>query len=418
MTGDVPLRHNRDFTLLWGGQVVSELGGRVSAIAFPLLVLALTGSPARAGIVGFAETLPLLVLTLPAGALVDRWDRKRVMIVADAACCLALGSVALGLALRTLPFAQIVVVAGVIGTGYAFSAVAEQSALRNVVADSQLPAAMARNQARIFGALLVGQPLGGLLFALGRSVPFLFDAVSYLVSVFTLLFVRTKFQADRDPRATGLVADVRTGLSWFWRQPFIRTTSLITMGTDFTVNALYLVVIVIARDRGAGPALIGAMFVFLGLGGGVGALIAPWLVRRLRTRTIVVACQVLVAGLIPLLIVVPGRIAPGVIYGAMFLLHPTWNASVSTYRLRMTPDHLIGRVTSIGKTLSLGPVALASLGSGFLLEAAGTTPTLWVLFAVITVAAVAALASPAVRAAPARLRDVRIAEPPAASAGG
>ncbi|MDQ6875569.1 MAG: MFS transporter [Actinomycetota bacterium] len=414
MTGDVPLRRNRNFTLLWSGQVVSELGGRVSAIAFPLLVLALSGSPARAGIVGFAETLPLLVLTLPAGALVDRWDRKRVMITADSACLLAMASIPIGLALGALPFAQIVMVAAVIGTGYAFSAVAEQSALRNVVADTQLPAAMARNQARIFGALLVGQPLGGALFALGRWVPFLFDAMSYLVSVLTLLFVRTSFQAKRESRPAQLGADVRAGLSWFWRQPFIRATSLITMGTDFTVNALYLVVIVLARDRGAGPALIGAMFVFLGLGGVVGALIAPGLVRRLRTRTIVVACQVLVAGLIPLLIVVPGRLAPGVIYGAMFLLHPTWNASVSTYRLRTTPDHLIGRVTSIGKTLSLGPVALASLGSGLLLEAAGVTPTLWVLFAVIMVTTVAAAVSPAVRQAPARLRDVQIAEPPPA----
>ena len=81
----IPLRKNRDFIILWTGQVVSTIGSEISALAFPLLVLALTRSPARAGIVGFANTLPNLFLYLPAGALVDRWDRKRIMLVADAA---------------------------------------------------------------------------------------------------------------------------------------------------------------------------------------------------------------------------------------------------------------------------------------------------------------------------------------------
>jgi DNA-binding transcriptional ArsR family regulator len=79
-----PLWRNRDFLLLWSGQTISTLGTRISGLAYPLLVLAVTGSPAQAGLVGFAQTLPYLVWFLPAGALVDRWDRKRVMLVADA----------------------------------------------------------------------------------------------------------------------------------------------------------------------------------------------------------------------------------------------------------------------------------------------------------------------------------------------
>ncbi len=74
----IPLRRNRDFILLWSGQVVSTLGSEVSGLAFPLLVLSLTGSPARAGIVGFARGLPYLLVYLPAGAPVDRWNRKHV----------------------------------------------------------------------------------------------------------------------------------------------------------------------------------------------------------------------------------------------------------------------------------------------------------------------------------------------------
>src|SRR5712692_434042 len=95
----LPLRRNRDFNLLWSGQVISDLGGRISGIAFPLLVLATTGSPAKAGIVAAAGSLPLLVLTIPAGALVDRWNRKWVMIVTDSARCLALTSIVVALGL-------------------------------------------------------------------------------------------------------------------------------------------------------------------------------------------------------------------------------------------------------------------------------------------------------------------------------
>ena len=91
----LPLRRNRDFVLLWSGQVVSTLGSEVSGLAFPLLVLSLTGSPAQAGVVGFARALPYLLVYLPAGALVDRWNRKRVMLISDAGRALALGSLAI-----------------------------------------------------------------------------------------------------------------------------------------------------------------------------------------------------------------------------------------------------------------------------------------------------------------------------------
>src|SRR4051812_27773128 len=98
-TEDHPLRRNRDFNLLWVGQVVSDLGANISQVAFPLLVLTTTGSPAMAGIVAAARTLPDLVLAVPAGALIDRWDQKRVMILADCARAAALGSLGLAVAL-------------------------------------------------------------------------------------------------------------------------------------------------------------------------------------------------------------------------------------------------------------------------------------------------------------------------------
>ena len=397
MNAERSLWRNRDFNLLWVGQTLSDLGGRVSGIAFPLLVLATTGSPAKAGIVNAAGTLPLLLLTAPAGALVDRWSRKRVMIVADAARAAALTSIVVALAFGTVSFAQIVLVALVEGTGFVFFSVGERSALPSVVPDHHLEAALARNQSRDYAALLGGTPLGGLLYGLARLVPFLFDAISYVVSVITLLLIRGNFSGDRGPRER-LVAEMRAGLAWFWRQRFVRTTGLLAMGSDFVVNALFLVVLVLARERGASAALIGAMFVFLGAGGILGSLAARRLVRRFRMRTIVVATPALVALLVPLLIVLPGRVTPGLIYGAMFFLFPAWNAAVAARRLRLTPAELQGRVASIAAMLSLGPAFAASIVAGFLLEEAGTTPTVLVLFALIALVALAAFLSRAVLA--------------------
>lgn len=176
--GVPPLRSNRDFRLLWLGSVVSVLGSRASAIAYPLLVLALTGSAADAGLVGFAATIPYLLLQLPAGALVDRWDRRRVMLACDAGRAVAVGSIVIALSLDRISLAPIMAVAFIEGSLYVFHSLAEPAAVRNIVHPRHLPVALSQIEARERGAALVGQPLGGFLFDLGRAVPFLADALS------------------------------------------------------------------------------------------------------------------------------------------------------------------------------------------------------------------------------------------------
>jgi MFS family permease len=151
--------------VLWSSQVVSTVGTRVTSIAFPLLVLALTHSPAEAGVVGFAQTLPFLLLYLPAGAFIDRWDRKRTMLACDAGRAVALGGIAVTLALGWLSMAQVVVVALIDGSLFVLFDLAEGAALPQLVTEEQLPAAIAQNQAKTQGADVAGQPLGGVLFS-------------------------------------------------------------------------------------------------------------------------------------------------------------------------------------------------------------------------------------------------------------
>src|SRR5262245_41906883 len=158
-----PLRSNRDFQLLWLGSIVSVLGSRISSIAYALLVLALTGSPIDAGLVGFTATIPYILVQLPAGALVDRWNRKRVMIVCDIARALALGSIVLALAFDAISIIQLMIVSFLEGSLYVFHSLAEPAAVQNIVHPRHLPLAISQIEARERGASLLGKPLGGFL---------------------------------------------------------------------------------------------------------------------------------------------------------------------------------------------------------------------------------------------------------------
>jgi MFS family permease len=210
------LRRNRDFVLLQSGQMLSTIGSASSQIAYPLLVLAATHSPAKAGIVGFANILPYALFGLLAGVAADRWNRKRVMIVMDLARVAAMAAIVVAVAAGHFTFALIVVVALVDGTAFVFFNIAEVGALRSVVPPQQLPAAAAAEQARFAVVTLAGPPLGGVLFGLGRSLPFLADGLSYVFSIGSLLWMRTPFQEARERDTAPLRAQIREGIAWLW----------------------------------------------------------------------------------------------------------------------------------------------------------------------------------------------------------
>src|SRR5579885_3576904 len=192
------LWRNRDYLILWSGQTISSFGSNISGFAFPLLVLFLTGSPAQAGFLGAARSIPYLVLSLPVGALIDRWDRKRVMILCDTGRALALGSIPLVYAVfGTVPLVQLYLVTFIEGSLFVFFNIAEVACLPRVVPKEQLPAATGQNQATEITAVLVGSPLGGVLYSASRMLPFLADAISYAVSVASLFLIRSEFQGER-----------------------------------------------------------------------------------------------------------------------------------------------------------------------------------------------------------------------------
>lgn len=346
------LGRNRDFMLLWSGQALSEAGSQVSTVAYPLLVLALTGSAAKAGIVGFAKMLPLALLSLPAGVLVDRVDRKRLMVACDVGRALALVSIPVALATAGLGYPQIVVVALVDGALFAVSYTAERGALSRLVPREQLSAAVARNESRAFAASIAGPPLGGLLFSVGRAVPFVFDAASYLASTAATLLTPGEFQARRHGEHGDVAAELLEGLRWLWRRPFVRACALLFAAGNPLFSGLYLLAVLLAKHHGASAALVGAMFAIVGVGGLLGGLAAPWLARRMSARRALLSEEGALPLMLALLLVVRDPLAIGATVAAAEFLVPLVTSIVQGSRVALAPDRLQGRSSAASMVLA------------------------------------------------------------------
>ena len=394
------LWRNRDFMLLWTGQVVSTVGIRITALAYPLLVLEQTGSPAVAGLVGFAQTLPFLIWYLPAGGLVDRWDRKKVMLTSDAVRAVALASVVVALVLDQLTLPQILVVAFIDGTMFVFFQLSEDAALPHVVPRNQLRTALAQNQARVQGAELVGQPLGGVLFGIGHAVPFLVNVVSYVVSFATLLLIRPAFQGSRDAQRRHLLVEVGFGVRWLWQQRFLRAMVALVGATNLVFNALVLAIIVQAQQLGASPALIGGIFACYGAGAIAGALAAPAVAARLPAAVVLIGAFWVWALTFVALTVPSKPLWLGVIAAGGAMAGPVFNVVISHFRYALTPDELQGRTLGAARLVAWGTIPLGTLAGGLLIEALGAGNTFVVLAAGMALIALASTASRTVRRPP------------------
>lgn len=396
----VPLRRNRDFLLLWSGSAVSILGSRASSMAYPLLVLALTGSVVDAGIVGFVTMLPILLVQVPAGMLVDLWDRKRVMIWCDILRALVITTIVAAVVVDRLTLPHILLVGVIEATLSVAHGLAASAAVPRVVHSSQLTVALSRNEARERGAMMVGQPLGGILFGIGRAVPFLFDVLTYLVSLVTLLLIKKDFQVARTGERKRMRTELTEGIRWLLRQPFLRTTTVLVAGSNLLFQALFLTVIVIAGDIGATPGAIGLMFGIASVGGVLGSLIAPTAERRLSMKVVVIGVNWVWALLVPLVLVVRDPYLLGAVYALMCFVGPVWNVVISAYQLAITPDSIQGRVIGAASTVAFGAIPLGSLIGGLLLGSVGTRTTVWILTIFMLFIATVATVNRAVRAAP------------------
>lgn len=395
-----PLRRNRDFILLWSATFASTLGAQVASVAYPLLTLELTGSAVYAGLIASAATAAGIALRLPAGALVDRWDRRRTMLSCELIrAALVAGTVA-GSLLGLLDWWMLLAAAVISSACGVFFHPAEIAMLRRVVPSEHLTQALAHNEARQYGASIAGPPLGGLLFNLGRTVPLAGELLACLLSLAAVLAIKAPTPAvPAADRPRTLLRDIAEGLRWTWRQRFLRVLLVTAAGFSLVFSALTLTAIVAARQSGATPAEVGLMMAISGAGGLLGALAAPRLQRR-NPAVVVLSMFWVAAVAIPVMAVHPTAWVIGPLLAAAFFLAPAANAILYAYQMTITPDRLQGRVISSLALIGSAVTPVGPPASGLILDRWGVTAALLSIAAVMAVVAAGATLSRTIRHLP------------------
>jgi len=394
-----PLRRNRDFVLLQTAQLLSSGGSQITAISYPLLVLALTGSPAKAGIVAFARLLGMALFALPAGLAADHWNRRRLMIAAHAVRALVIAGLGVLILLDEIAFWAIPFIAFVEGSGAAVFSAAQAGALRAVVPRRQLPGAVAIVTGREAAVSLGAPALGGALFVVSRALPFVVHAVSYAFSTFALLAMRTPFQEERERDLSPLRSRLAEGFRFLWGHAFLRTCAFLYGLTNFIGPGVLLAVLVIGKRQGLSGGEVGLLLSAFGACLLLGAFLSPLVRRLLPVRGVLllelwtwVGCGVFLVW--PNVFVLTASILPTA------LAIPSTDSVVRGYQLAMTPDRLLGRVGSVQSTIALLIAPLGPLAAGFLLDAFSERATIAVFAAFGLVLALWGTLSPAIRAAP------------------
>jgi MFS family permease len=395
-----PLRRNLKFQTLWAGQAAASLGTGVADVAYPLAILALTGSPARAGLFAAVQMAGMLLAGLPAGQLADAVDRQLIVISAAIARALVTAAVAAGLITGVLSLPLLLAAAALLGAGQSVSGAAGLPLVRSAVPAGQLTSALVQDEVRTNGALLIGPPLAGALYgirALSHAIPFVFVAGAFAVAaVFAALMTvvpgapgtarpaRPATPEAAPPQAAAAPGGMLSGIATLWASPVLRAAMLLIMIVNLIGAGLDLVVIVMLRQQHVSAGAIG-----LALGAGaIGGLAGVPLVKvlhRLQPGVLLLSVGLL---WIPVFALLAVPFGPWWVAGLMLvgmLAGPAIRVLIDVLIFRQAPEEQRGRVVAAVMTLvGLGmPAGVA--GTGLLLQSVPASAAMLALAGILAV---------------------------------
>ncbi|TWE12079.1 MFS transporter [Rudaeicoccus suwonensis] len=387
-----PLRRNRDFQLLMVGNTLNGIGSRMSGLAFPLLTLWLTHSPVLVGVVGASVVGGMVLMGIPAGALVDRWNRKTTMIWSALVAAASYGTVVLAYDAGHLFVIHLVVAGVIVGAAEAIFGPADTAATKSVVPPADLATAMSAVQGRQGVTGLVGPPLGGVLFAISRALPILADVASYVLAAIAAALIRTPLPATHEgEHAEPMMSAMRAGFRHVWRNEVLRPTVVIASGLNFAANGFMIVLIIVLQRRHVAPGLIGGTETAMAVAMIVGSILSGWLLRRMRAglvsllgMTVLGLGLTAVAGVHSLVLIM-------LVLGLTWLMLPAVNAGFLTYVMLITPDSMQGRVQSALMTMVMSTTPLAPVAGGALVQLIGGEATMAVFGGLVLACALLAL---------------------------
>ncbi|MEU0491278.1 MFS transporter [Nocardiopsis sp. NPDC006139] len=367
----------RPFWSLWTSSSLSNLADGVLKIALPLAALRFTDSPLLVAGVSLALSLPWLLFSLPAGALADRLDRRRIMLAANTARAVLAALLALSAATGTGGIWVLYAVALGVGVTETLYDTSAQSILPQLVPRDRLDSANGRLHATEMAMnQFVGPPLGGLLVATGLALSLATPAALWLVAVGALLLVPGRFRVERE-RPSTMGADIAEGLRYLWRHRLLRAFAAMVGISNFASSAAFAVFVLYAvgpdSPMGLTEPAYGVLLTTSALGVILGSLTASRVVgllgRSLSMRVSAVTFVVLVG--VPALTADPYLVGAGFFVGGLGIA--VWNVTTVSLRQRITPDHLLGRLNSGYRLLAWGTMPLGAAAGGVIAQFAGLT---------------------------------------------
>ncbi len=374
-----------DFLRLWSAQTISQLGSQVTFLALPLAaILVLDATTFEVALVGFFELVPFLLLALPAGVWVDRLPRRPVLILTDVGRAVVLLSVPAAYWLDALALPHLYVAGLVTGALTVFFDIAYLSYLPVLVDRSQLMEGNAKLETTRSAAQVGGPGLAGILVGtLTAPVAILADALSYVVSALLLARIRHPERAThREPGPkSSMRRELREGLSFVFRQPYLRILVLATGSANFFWNIGFGVLIVyLVRTLDLSPAVLGLVLAVGQVGTVVGAVFSGRLARRYGIgRTIVWAALLTNIGIVAVPLAPPSRPEPVLMLGFLLggLFGNVFNVNQLSLRQSITPERLQGRMNSVVRFMYWGPQPVGMVIGGALGSTVGLRETLW-----------------------------------------
>jgi len=359
---------------LWSAASLSSLADGILKFALPLVAVGLTRSPALIAGLTFAFTLPWLLCALPAGALADRLDRRRLMLAAN--CCR--GALLAGLVLVTLTGADSIWALYVVAFGVGVAETVYDTSAQSIVPQVVGPDQLSRANGRMFGAELTanefaGPPLAGFLVATSAALAFSVPLGLWAIAIAALLLVRGSFRVERPPST--LRADIAEGLRFLWRNRLLRVFSVMVGVFNFATAATFSILVLYAVGPGSAMGMSAQAFGFLmttvAAGSLLGSFAAEWLERRFgRARSLGLSFAINAA-----LVGIPAVTANPYVIGIVFFVGGAAlivsNVVMVSLRQRITPARLLGRVNAGHRLVAYGTKPLGAAAGGLLAQFLG-----------------------------------------------
>jgi MFS family permease len=364
------------FRRLLAASTLSNLGDGVVISAFPLMAASLSSSPQAIAGMTAAATLPWLLFGLPAGVVVDRVNRVRLMWLVDFGRALAVGALGLMILNGSVSLAALYAVVFVLGIAETLFDSAAMAVVPGLVEGVSLEKANGRLFAgQLTANQFVGPPLGALLFAAAASLPPLVDAATFLISALLLVGIRSPRPVKPAARRS-LLFELREGLAWIWQSQDIRTLALGAAVINLAHTAAMAVLVLFAIEvLGLTPLGYGSLFVVSAVGALVGSLTASRVVGHMGRRPTVLGAVAVMAVSLGAIGVTRSVVATAIGLLAISLGGEFWNVVAVSYRQTATPDRLLGRVMSAYRFIAYGSFPLGALLGGWLAATFGLPST-------------------------------------------